>query len=298
MIKKILGILAALLALFVVMIGGSIGFAAVQLEADLGHRFEWEAGTVPVPLIPYEERTITTADGVRLATWSIPVAEPKAVVILLHGFEAFGGKAEMIPLAELLYDAGYSTFLIDFRANGESEGKEVTLGVKEWQDAETAYDMVAAMPENQNVPIGFLGDSMGAVTAIIAAGHTGKGDFVIANVPFANYRRLLAYQANVQGFGWLPGVGTFMRVAAYSSLGREYPEFNPDQLITNIHVPIFIGWSEDDEVIGPNQGDVLFERANEPKVSFESGVGHLVLEKDWGRFSNAVLDFLDQYAKK
>lgn len=292
MTKKILGIV---LGLFLLVVLNTVVVAIVQMEADLGHRFEWEASEIPTPSIPYEERAITTADGLQLSAWYIPAAKPKAVVILIHGFEAVGAKAEMIPLAELLVDAGYSTVLFDLRANGESEGEKVTLGVQEWQDAIAAYDMAAALPENQNIPIGFLGDSMGGATAIIAASRTGKGDFVIANVPFANYGRLLVTQADAQGFGWIPGMGAVMRVAGYWSLGRNYPEFNPDKVISNIRVPILIGWSDKDEIIGPNQGEALFERANEPKVAFESEIGHLILSKDWERFSAAVLDFLDEW---
>lgn len=296
MTKRILAFSGGILLLGLVLFLASVGLAALRLEKNLGHRFEWDESLLPTPSVPYEDRTITTADGLQLSAWYIAAAQPKALVVMLHGFEAVGGKAQMIPMAEFLYKNGYSSLLVNARAYGESEGEEVTLGVQEWQDAEAAYDMLAALPENQNVPVGFLGVSMGASTAIITAGHTGKGDFVIADVPFANYGRAFSYQAGKQGFGWMSGIEIIIRVAAYSALGRDYPQFNPDRLVANIHVPILISWSDEDEVIGPNQGSVLFERANEPKMAFESSVGHLILTRDWERFSTAVLEFLNEQA--
>lgn len=285
--------LAVLILIFVC----GVAFAGYQLNLDLGHRFVPNPQDFPKPNFPYETRRIKTSDNLGIAAWYIPVKNPKAVVILVHGYNPQGGKAEMLPHADYLYKAGYSTLLLDLRGNGESEGGKVTLGAKEWQDLEAVYNYLKSLPENSGKKIGFLGESMGAATSIIAVGKTGKGDFLIADVPFASYQRLFAFKARNQGFGWIPGISLMLPISANFILGFGYQNFSPDQLIQNVHVPIFIAWSDNDMEIGPNQGSQLYKLANQPKEQWQTSFGHDITDKNISIFGERVLSFLNTYIK-
>ncbi len=210
-----MNIIAGIVGLFVLTAGFLFAYAWFRLHASLHvHTNEHEDLLRTYPL-KHTDVHLTTRDGFSIAAWYIPVPKPKAVVILLHGFtDVNGGKALMLPHAAYLHAHGYTTLLIDFRANGDSDGTHCTLGVTEWQDAEAAFDYAAKQPENTNVRIGFFGISMGAATAIITAGKTGKGDFVIASVPYAGYHAMFAYQSAKEHlplgslshfFHWPPG---------------------------------------------------------------------------------------------
>src|SRR6185437_4131067 len=87
--------------------------------------------------LTYETRYIRTSDGLKIATWYIPVKKPKAIVILVHGYAPLdGGRPLMLYNAEFLYHAGYTSLMVNLRATGESEGNKSTFGVSEWKDVE------------------------------------------------------------------------------------------------------------------------------------------------------------------
>src|SRR3989344_843724 len=107
---------------------------------------------------------LKTTDGVRICSWYMPVKNPKAVLILVDGYkEVNEDKFRMFGHAEYLRKAGYSTLLIDLRSFGKSNGNKITFGVKEWKEAEAAYDYLKTLSENKKKKIGFLGISMGGV---------------------------------------------------------------------------------------------------------------------------------------
>src|SRR6266404_347915 len=64
----------------------------------------------------YETRHITTSDGLKLSTWYIPVKNPKAIVILVHGYATLdGGRPLVLFNAEFLHKAGYTTIMVNLR---------------------------------------------------------------------------------------------------------------------------------------------------------------------------------------
>ena len=76
-----------------------------------------------------ETQFVTNKDNQNIAFWYFPVGNPKAVVLLIPGYDNPGGKAQMLGHAEYLHEAGYSTVLIDLRSFGESDGNKINLGV-------------------------------------------------------------------------------------------------------------------------------------------------------------------------
>ncbi len=114
--------------------------------------------------LPFEDVTLTTTDGLKLAGWYISGTRPHAI-ILVHGINA--NRAAMLPTAALLAEAGYPLLLIDQRGHGKSEGLDVTYGYKEALDVQAAADYLDTLPEIEK--IGALGTSMGGATVARAA---------------------------------------------------------------------------------------------------------------------------------
>src|SRR5258708_34614287 len=143
---------------------------------------------------PRQKVYFKNSDNLKLAAWYTKAQDPKAFVILVHGFtESNGGKALMLEHAQYLQQAGYSSLAIDLRATGDSEGNRTYLGTQEYKDVESAYDYLKTLPEAKFKKIGCLGISMGAATCTTFMGVTGKGDFLIASVPYANLVSLFDY---------------------------------------------------------------------------------------------------------
>ena len=238
-----------------------------------------------------ESKYITNTDGQKIAYWYFPVKSPKAVVILVHGYDNPGGKSQMLIHTKYLSDAGYSTALLDLRSYGESDGNKMTLGVNEWKDVEAVYDKLRAFPENQDKKIGYLGLSMGAATAIMTSGETGKGDFVIASVPYANFNSMFHSQIKAAG---LPPVifYPFMKIAAFLEFEKNYEQFTPSEVIKKIDVPILLISAKQDEELNSQDAIDLYGMANEPKELWETDSGHDVFDTRPEEFKQKILRFL------
>lgn len=278
------------------LILGSFLFSYSLLSDALSRRYGERMELFGTPRYPYESVRLHSGDGIGLSGWYIPAEAPKAAVILVHGFATYGAKAELLPHADYLHEAGYAVFLLDLRGNGESEGQGSTLGVFERRDVLAAYDALRVRPELSGKRIGFFGVSMGAATAIMAAGSSGKGDFVIADVPFADYERLFAHRVVREGYGRIPGLSSVLSLTARFFLGFDYDQFEPSRVISSIRAPIFLIWSPQDDVVGSEVGGVLFSLANEPKQEWITSFGHDTLHYGYDAYRTRVLDFLSRYA--
>jgi hypothetical protein len=82
--------------------------------------------------LTYETCLVRGDDGIDLETWVIPCAEPRACVLMFHGYSA--SKASLLPEALALHEQRCELLLIDFRGSGGSSGNETTLGVYEADD--------------------------------------------------------------------------------------------------------------------------------------------------------------------
>jgi alpha-beta hydrolase superfamily lysophospholipase len=238
---------------------------------------------------------VRTRDGQKVAYWYFPVKNPKAVIIIVHGFSNPGGKVHMLKHAEYLREAGYSTALLDLRSFGESPGKKVSLGVNEWKDVEAVYDRMKSLKENKEKKIGFLGFSMGAATVLTTAGYTGKGDFVIASVPFSDFNSLLHYQT--QKAGLPPAIFyPFLKLSAYVELGLHHDTFTPLHNNHAIKVPVFFISATKDQEVNPHDAKFLYEKANTPKEFWEADSPHDVYGTYPEVFRKKVLAFLEKHA--
>lgn len=247
------------------------------------------------PII-YQEVTLKTSDGIKINAWYSPVKNAKGVVILIHGFtDKNGGKALMLPHADYLIKNGYSVFLPDLRAAGASGGSKTYLGSREWKEVEASYDYLKSLKENRDVKIGFFGISMGAVTAIVSAGQTGKGDFVIASVPFSSFDDQFKFELTKAGL-WEPLFFPFLKLATIIEFGN-YSQNDPAKMIVKIHKPIFLIVGKTDRDIDYRQGEHLYSIANKPKYYWLAPTQHDVHLELPQQFQEKILNFLTQVLK-
>ena len=115
--------------------------------------------TTPADLgFEYEEVTLTTDDGLRLAGWYIP-SHNRAAVILLHGYGS--SRRETLPRAAILARHGYGVLLYDERASGQSEGDFRSFGWADVADVPLALDFLRERADVDPDRIGILGFSIG-----------------------------------------------------------------------------------------------------------------------------------------
>lgn len=130
------------------------------------------------------ERTVDfQVDGQKVVgTLSLPdgVASPP-VVLLLHGFTGSRNELEIPAVKEGIFaraarlwgEEGIASLRIDFRGNGDSEGKfeDMTLEAQV-KDALAALDFLSASPDVNKDKIAVVGWSMGGAVASAVAGRS------------------------------------------------------------------------------------------------------------------------------
>jgi pimeloyl-ACP methyl ester carboxylesterase len=133
--------------------------------------------------LSYDDVTLTTADGVRLAAWYVP-SRNGAAVVLLHG--SGSTRANVLDHAAAIADRGYGVLLVDARGHGDSGGHEMDFGWFGDADIAPAVEYLRAAPDIASHRIALVGTSMGgeeaigaaasmpAVRAVVAEGVTGR----------------------------------------------------------------------------------------------------------------------------
>lgn len=120
--------------------------------------------------LPYEEVSFASRYKAQLHGWWIPAEAPIGTVIFCHGQN--GSMDSDLPQAVPFYHAGYNVLMFNFRAHGNSEGKNITFGAFEKEDLLGAVDFLAQEKGIQQVAV--IGFSMGAAVAMIGAALTDK----------------------------------------------------------------------------------------------------------------------------
>lgn len=129
-------------------------------------------------------------DHISIKGWLIPAAKrTRSIVIEAHGYrENRSDVTPILPVAKALHDAGYAVMLFDFRDEGSSGGKKVSIGEFETRDLTGAADYAKSLGYDR---IGVIGYSMGASTALEAAADDNDFKAVVADSPFANLHSYL-----------------------------------------------------------------------------------------------------------
>lgn len=117
---------------------------------------------------PKEQVWIESFDGLRLHGCLIPCPQPRGTILLVHGFHSSGYK-DFGCVMRAYHQMGFQLLVIDQRAHLESQGKYLTMGVRERQDVRSwAIFLLERFGQSHRVVLGGL--SMGASTVLMASG--------------------------------------------------------------------------------------------------------------------------------
>lgn len=153
--------------------------------------------------LAYDEVNFMSADEeTDLYGWVLhPKSPAKMTLIFAHGYKGnrFEAHIPFLAMARDFLEKDYRIVMFDFRYAGESGGDMTTVGVKEQLDLLGAVDWVKA---HYDEPIGLLGISMGASTAILTAAQTEDVVGIVADSPFSDLKEYL--QTNLSVWSDLP----------------------------------------------------------------------------------------------
>lgn len=202
--------------------------------------------------LDYEPVTLSTSDNERLDAWFVPVAAARGTVLFCHGNA--GNISHRLDSIRLFHELGLSVLIFDYRGYGQSTGKPTEKGT--YRDADAAWQYLV---EQRGIPaerIILFGRSLGAsIAADLATRQTAAG--VILESAFTSVP-----DAAATLYPWLP----------VRWLSRY--QYNTRKLVADIHSPVLIVHSREDEIIPYSNSERLYAAAKEPKQFLVLRGGH------------------------
>ncbi|MFQ5598653.1 MAG: alpha/beta hydrolase [Nitrospiria bacterium] len=194
--------------------------------------------------LPYEDITLTAADGVRINAWYVPFQGSQKTLLWFHGNA--GNIGNRVDLLHLLHrKLKVNILIIDYRGYGKSGGEISETGTA--LDARAAYDYLINRDDIDPRRIILFGRSLGAAVAVELATELQFGGLILES-PFTSIRDMAR-----ERFSFLP-VDTVIKTR-YDSLSK----------IKSVHLPLLILHGDRDQIVPFQQGRRLFEAANRPK---------------------------------
>lgn len=197
--------------------------------------------------LAFENVRLTTRDGVSLHGWFVPARDAERVLLFCHGNA--GNISHRLDSIRIFHDLGLSVFIFDFRGYGQSEGRPTEEGT--YRDAEAAWSYLVEARRFPDQRIIVYGHSLGAaIAAQVARGR--RPASLILESPFASVTAVASHHYRFLPVRWLSRF-----------------EYASAQYVRDVHVPVLVIHSRQDEIIPVAQGREVFEHANEPKSFLE-----------------------------
>ncbi|PCK08213.1 MAG: alpha/beta hydrolase [Alteromonadaceae bacterium] len=249
--------------------------------------------TIPETSLPVKLFTTSSQSGASLAGWHIDANTEQGVVVLLHGVRA--SRTSMFQRAQMLYESGYSSVLIDFQAHGESTGDRMTIGYLEKYDVLAAIEY--ATTHHVNEPVAVIGMSLGGASTLLAAPQ--NIDALIIESAYPDIRAAVHNRVKAKlGFlSWIPA--EILLAQLKPRLGFNISELSAIENIDALNCPIFIISGSDDMHTTETETRQIYSRANEPKqLWIVKGAAHEdIYKKTPTQYKERVLGFLYRHMK-
>ena len=197
--------------------------------------------------LDFEDVTLRTEDGVRLAAWYIPAEDSQFTVLFCHGNG--GNMMHRLDSIEILHNLGLSCLVFDYRGYGNSEGKPTEEGT--YLDAAAAYAWLTGHKKIRPDNIIVFGRSLGGSIAAHLAAAVGARGLVVES-SFTSYVEI--------GQRFYP----YMPVRWFARFGYRTIDY-----VKDAHCPVMFVYSRNDEIVPFEFGRELFDAANEPKEFVE-----------------------------
>jgi fermentation-respiration switch protein FrsA (DUF1100 family) len=202
--------------------------------------------------LAYEAVDLVTGDNIHLDGWFIPAREERGVILFCHGNA--GNISHRLDSLLVFHRLGFSTLIFDYRGYGRSHGAPSEAGT--YLDVEAAWEYLIRKRSVAPSRIVMFGRSLGGAVAVHQAVQHPPGALIVES-SFSSVPDLAA------------DLYPFLPVRWLSRL-----DYNVQQQLTRVSVPVLIVHSRDDEIIPFEHSRALYAAANEPKQFLELRGGH------------------------
>lgn len=235
---------------------------------------------------PYEQVTLRTSDGLRLAGWYVRSRNGAAVV-------SYPTRKGKLPQARMLIRHGYGVLLLDARGYDGSDGSSNLFGWGETKDIDAAVAWLRRQPDVHGGRVGGIGFSVGGEMLLEAAAHNPQLRAVVSEgAGIRSIREELLYGA--RSIPALPAQA--VHTAALAVLSGTPPPPSLRDLVARIAPrPVFLIYAEHGAG-GEELNKDYYRAAREPKQLWRVlGAGHTGgYDTDPAGYERRVVGFLDR----
>ena len=200
--------------------------------------------------LQYSNQVFYTEDGIRLNGWFIENTNLETVIII-HGVDANKSDGYILDLMKDTFDMGYSVFVFDLRAHGESGGKNLGLAYKERKDLESSIKFLKNQFNVEKIVI--FGISYGGTIAISNSSLDSSIKGIVVDSPFYDLPELLSSEVSNRTF--IPEfIAKLLKFGIIRSVDLLY-EIKTNDIISgidsvkNFKSPVLLFHCKDDERI-------------------------------------------------
>ena len=244
--------------------------------------------------LPFTELLITNQGGLRLAGWYVPSSN-RAAIMAQHGYKKC--RQEMLPAAALLHRHGYGVLLTSVRAHDQSEGEQISFGLREMEDLEAWHTYLRTRNDVDPDRIGALGNSMGASLVIQFAATNAHIKAVVADSPFSSLRETVS--TSVTHFTGLPSFPFAPMIYFWAEVesGYRFSQVDPKLWIRRISPrPVLVLQGGADRTVSSRSGELLYTAAAEPKeLWYEPLTDHARFVTNMPAYEQRVVGFFDKH---
>ena len=199
----------------------------------------------------YENVAIDTADGVTLHGWFI-AGRSSQVLLFFHGNA--GNISHRLDSIRQFQELGLSILIIDYRGYGQSGGRTTEEGI--YRDADAAWRYLTERRKISAGNIVIFGRSLGASAASWLAAQYQPLALILES-SFTSVPDIAR-----ELYPWLP----VRWISRFSHATLDY--------VRDVHCPVLVVHSRDDEIIPLHHGEAIFAAANEPRTLLVLRGGH------------------------
>jgi fermentation-respiration switch protein FrsA (DUF1100 family) len=233
-------------ALFIAYLGGGAVLYLMQPKF-LYHPVREVADTPGELGLDFEDVVFKSADGLNLSGWYVPAKSPEFTVLFCHGNG--GNMMHRLDSINIFHNLGLNCLIFDYRGYGDSQGRPSEEGT--YMDAEAAYKWLTEEKKTPADSIIIFGRSLGGSVAAQLASKVRAGALIVEST-FTSYVDMAR-----KFYPYMP-VRWFARF-----------RYRTIDFIRDVHCPVMLIHSRNDEIVPFEFGSELYEAANEPKEFVE-----------------------------
>ena len=224
--------------------------------------------------MPHEDVEITSFDGLKLRGRYFEFSPDAPVELMFHGYRG-SSEQDLSGGVQRCFKVGHSALVVDQRACGRSEGKNITFGILESRDCHSWIEFARQHfgPERKLI---LCGISMGAATVLMAAGQDLPDNVigVLADCGYTSPKEII--REVIRQMKLPPKLCyPFVRLAARLFAGFDLEADSPLEAAARCKVPVILYHGENDDFVPCDMSRRNFEACNARKAFIAiPGAGH------------------------